>query len=68
MSRQRQLARLYSLVADLAFKRRQLAIRPQDPACAGEIARLRGEIAQLTESLFGEEGLVSIDDVLEKTA
>jgi hypothetical protein len=60
-----QLARLYSLVADLAFKKRQLAIHPHNQSYAPEIVRLRDKIAQLTETLFGEEGVLSIEDILE---
>lgn len=60
-----QLARLYSLTADLAFKKRQFRIHPHKQHFLTEIERLRGEIADVTEELFEEESVESIEDVLE---
>ena len=60
-----QLGYLYSLTADLAFKKRQFRIHPHKRRFMQEIARLRGEIADVTRTLFGEDGVVSIEEILE---
>lgn len=59
-----QLAHLYSLAADLAFKKRLFRIHPHRQGFLTEIRRLRGEIADVTESLFGES-LVPVEEALE---
>ena len=60
-----KLARLYSLVADLAFKKRQMTIHPQDEIYGPKVVQLRDEIADITEALFGEDGMESIEEILE---
>jgi hypothetical protein len=51
--RAHQLGHLYSLGAELAFKKRQLAIRRGERKDAGEITRLRDEISRVQAALAG---------------
>ena len=61
-----QLGHLYCLGAELAFKKRQLAIHPDETKNADEIVRLREEFRQVQEALAAKtpkQSRISVNDV-----